>query len=102
MDDLRFSGELWYWRGPAPFHFVTVPPEQSEDIAAVAGEVSYGWGCIPVTARTGGTDWTTSLFPREDGYALPVKKAVRDAEALALGGVVHVRLRLTPTRPARR
>ncbi len=60
MDELRFSGELWYWRGPAPFHFVTVAPEQSEDIAAVAGEVSYGWGCIPVTARTGTTEWTTS------------------------------------------
>ncbi|MEW1959666.1 DUF1905 domain-containing protein [Kineococcus sp. NPDC059986] len=99
--DLRFSGELWYWRGPAPFHFVTVPPEQSDDIAAVAGDVSYGWGCIPVTARTGATDWTTSLFPRDGGYVLPVKKAVRDAEGLELGDVVAVRMTLTPARGPR-
>ncbi len=40
------------------------------------------------------------LFPREDGYALPVKKAVRDAEDLALGDVLDVRMRLSPTRPS--
>jgi hypothetical protein len=21
---LEFGGELWFWRGPAPWHFVTV------------------------------------------------------------------------------
>ncbi len=25
--DLEFSGEIWFWRGPAPWHFVTVPDE---------------------------------------------------------------------------
>jgi hypothetical protein len=23
--ELEFSGEVWFWRGPSPFHFVTVP-----------------------------------------------------------------------------
>jgi hypothetical protein len=23
--DLEFSGEVWFWRGPSPYHFVTVP-----------------------------------------------------------------------------
>jgi hypothetical protein len=90
--ELRFSGEIWYWRGPSPFHFVTVPPEQSDAIAAVSRRVSYGWGVIPVSARVGDTDWTTSLFPREGGYALPVKKVVRDAEQLDVGDVVDVRV----------
>ena len=27
----EFSGELWYWRGPAPFHFVSLPEEASAD-----------------------------------------------------------------------
>ena len=27
--DLEFSGEIIYWRGPSPFHFVTVPEEQT-------------------------------------------------------------------------
>ena len=25
---LEFSGEVWHWRGPAPYHFVTVPDEK--------------------------------------------------------------------------
>jgi len=51
--DLAFSGELWYWRGPAPFHFVTVPDDGSAALHAISADVSYGWGMIPVTARIG-------------------------------------------------
>jgi hypothetical protein len=90
--DLEFSGEIWYWRGPAPFHFVTVPEEQSADIGAASSVVSYGWGCIPVTAQVGKSTFTPSLFPKEDGYIVPVKVAVRKAEQLDLGDVVTIRL----------
>ena len=90
--DLDFTGEIWFWRGPAPFHFVTVPDEQSADIAAASPVVSYGWGCIPVTAQVGKTKFTTSLFPKDDGYIVPIKVAVRKAEKLDLGDVVTIRL----------
>ena len=33
---LRFSGEIWYWRGPSPFYFVTVPEEQCRDLREVS------------------------------------------------------------------
>lgn len=89
---LRFRGELWFWRGPAPWHFVTVPDRESEEIAAVARYVTYGWGVIPVTAEIGETSWTTSLFPKDDRYLLPIKASVRKAEDLDLGDVVDVRL----------
>jgi len=92
--DLEFSGEIIHWRGPAPFHFVTVPDEQSAAIEAVSSMVTYGWGVIPVRARIGRTDFTTSLFPRADRYLVPVKDAVRRAEGLALGDEVTVQLRL--------
>ena len=92
--DLEFRGEIIYWRGPSPFHFVTVPDEQSAAIEAVSGLVTYGWGAIPVTARIGRTDFTTSLFPQGDLYLVPVKVAVRRAEDLALGDEVAVRLHL--------
>jgi hypothetical protein len=26
--NVEFSGELWFWKGPAPWHFVTVPEEE--------------------------------------------------------------------------
>ena len=90
--DLQFSGEIWFWRGPAPFHFVTVPDEESSELAAMSSVLSYGWGCIPVTARIGSTTFETSLFPKDGGYIVPVKVAVRRAEQLELGDVVEVRL----------
>lgn len=91
---LRFNGEIWFWKGPSPFHFVTVPEEQSAAIESVSALVSYGWGVIPVAARIGGTDWTTSLFPKDGGYVLPLKDAVRRSERLALGDSVAVRLEI--------
>jgi hypothetical protein len=25
MLQIEFAGEIWCWRGPAPYHFITVP-----------------------------------------------------------------------------
>lgn len=88
-------GELVYWRGPAPWHFVEVPGPLSERIEAVSPRVTYGWGCIPVRARIGATEFTTSLFPRSGRYMVPVKTSVRDREELELGDVVDVELHLS-------
>ncbi len=90
--ELEFSGEIIHWRGPSPFHFVTVPEEQSAAIEAVASLVTYGWGAIPVKARIGATDFKTSLFPKGEMYLVPVKDAVRKAERVALGDTVTVSL----------
>ena len=46
--ELTFSGEVWYWRGPSPFHFVTVPDEESQDIHEVARDVTYGLSLIHI------------------------------------------------------
>jgi hypothetical protein len=92
---LEFNGEIIYWRGPAPFHFVTVPEEQSAAIEAVASLVTYGWGAIPVAARVGRTDFRTSLFPKCELYLVPIKNAVRKAEGLELGDQVKVWLQLS-------
>ncbi|MCZ3387646.1 MAG: DUF1905 domain-containing protein [Actinomycetia bacterium] len=68
---LEFSGEMWSWRGPSPFHFITVPPDEGAELEMTAALVSYGWGMIPVKAEIGATVWTTSLFPKDGGYVLP-------------------------------
>ena len=88
----EFSGELWFWRGPAPWHFVTVPERESGRIEATAPQATYGWGMIPVRARIGDTDWTTSLWRKDGRYLVPVKARVRNAEGLELGDVVTVLL----------
>jgi len=89
---LEFSGEVWFWRGPAPWHFITVPDEECGELEASSPFVSYGWGMIPVTARIGATGWTTSLFPKDGRYIVPVKAAVRKAEALEVGDLVAISL----------
>ena len=91
---LRFTGPIWFWRGPAPFHFVTVPQDESAAISEVAGAVTYGWGMIPATVRLGGTSWTTSLWPRDGGYIVPLKAWVREAEDVEVDDVVDVELEI--------
>jgi hypothetical protein len=90
--DLEFSGEIWFWKGPAPWYFVSVPEDGCAELEMTAPFVSYGWGMIPVTARIGDSRWTTSLFPKDGGYVLPVKADVRRAQRLDRGDMVTVHL----------
>jgi hypothetical protein len=91
---IEFSGAIWLWKGPAPWHFVTVPPEACEDIKAISGLVTYGWGMIPVTVRIGATEWKTSLWPKENSYIVPIKTTVRKAERLDIGDTVAICLEI--------
>jgi hypothetical protein len=90
--EFEFAGEIWHWRGPSPYHFVTIPDERAADIHALAASITYGWGMIPVRVRLGGAAWKTSLFLKDGGYVLPARDSVRHAEALELGDTVAVRL----------
>lgn len=90
--ELSFSGEIWYWRGPSPFHFVTVPEPQATEIRDVAREVTYGWGMIPVRVVAGETVFETSLWPKDGGYIVPIKDVVRRAEEVDDGDVLDLRL----------
>ena len=90
--ELEFTGEVWEWRGPAPYYFVTVPDDECAELEASAAFVSYGWGMVPVAATIGGTRWTTSLWPKDGAYVVPLKAAIRRAEHVELGDSVTVRL----------
>ncbi|WAC65976.1 DUF1905 domain-containing protein [Agrococcus sp. SL85] len=92
--ELEFDAVAIEWRGPAPFVFVPLPEDEAQVVAESARELTYGWGVIPVSARIGGTEFTTSLFPRDGGYLLPVKVAVQRAEGVGVGDAVHALLRL--------
>lgn len=92
--DLTFTTTTIEWRGPAPFVFAPVPDDESDAIDAVKHLVTYGWGAIPVAARIGATVFTTSLFPREGSYLVPVKVAVQRAEGVGVGDEVTVQLHL--------
>ncbi len=92
--NIEFTGKIWFWRGPAPWYFVTVPETESLDIQTISGFVTYGWGVIPVKARIGKTEWKTSLFPKDGRYLVPVRASVRKLENLDLGDEVTIWLEI--------
>jgi hypothetical protein len=89
---LEFEEVAISWRGPAPFVFVPVPADLSAEIRAISAFVTYGWGVIPVKAQIGGTEYATSLFPKNGIYLVPVKTIVQKAENVKVGDLVQVRL----------
>lgn len=91
---IEFTGDIWFWKGPAPWYFVRIPPTQSGELKDVMTMVTYGWGMIPVEAQVGKTKWTTALWPKDGMYILPVKTVVRKAEKLEEGDVVKVTMRV--------
>jgi hypothetical protein len=90
--DLRFTGQVIEWRGPSPYYFVPVPEPETADIREVAAVATYGWGVIPVEARIGETVFATSLFPKDGGYLLPLKDAVRRTHVLSAGDDVTIEM----------
>lgn len=94
--EMTVTGEVFYWRGPSPYHFVAVSEPEAEEIREVARHVTYGWGMIPVEGRVGRTRFTTSLYAHDGTYAIPLKDAVRRAEGIELGDDVTVKMRVAP------
>ncbi|WP_110182915.1 DUF1905 domain-containing protein [Nocardioides solisilvae] len=87
------EGPVVEWRGPAPYYFLAVGEDESDDIKVAAKGLEY-WGQVPVVVRIGDTEFTTGLFPKDGRYLLPLKDAVRRAEAIALGDVLTATLRV--------
>ena len=92
--NFKFSGEVIYWRGPSPFHFVAAPESAAKKIKAEAARLTYGWGVIPATVKIGKTEFTTSLFPKNGGYLIPIKNVVRLPENIEVGDTVSIALKL--------
>jgi hypothetical protein len=88
--EIAFAGPVIHWRGPAPFFFVGIPGHHTDDVRDAARRASYGWGCVPVEAEANGVAFTTSLFPKDGGYLLPLKAAVRKQAAISLGDRIAV------------
>ena len=92
--NIEFIGKVLFWKGPAPWFFVAIPAKQSRDIQAISSLVTYGWGVIPVHVRIGKTEFSTSLFPKDGHYLVPIKASVRKAEKLEKGDKVTVYLEI--------
>ena len=98
---ITHTGPLWRWTtpsAPAVWFFVTIDGAAGEVLSGTAlmrklEGGARGFGSLKVTATIGGTTFKTSVFPsKETGWLLPVKAAVRKAEALAEGDAVELAL----------
>jgi hypothetical protein len=89
-----FTATLWEHEGSAAWFFLSVPTETADEIEERFADRAAGFGSIRVEVTIGATTWRTSLFPdsKRATYVLPVKKAVRTAEALVPGADAAVRL----------
>lgn len=90
--EVDFTGAVFEWRGPAPYYYVAVPDEESADIREASPMLTYGWGVIPARVVVGDTEWTTSLFPKDGHYLVPLKDVVRRAEGLDVDDMIKVRM----------
>ncbi len=67
------------------WRFARVPEDISAKIKEMQkGRLRRGWGAVYVLAKTGKTEWKTSVFPdrRSATYILPLKKQIRYEENL--------------------
>ncbi|GII52729.1 hypothetical protein Pth03_11180 [Planotetraspora thailandica] len=93
-----FDAELWIWdaRRSDTWTFVSLPGEASEEIRDLAGGSRRGFGSLRVRVTVGGSTWKTSIFPdsAHGTYVLPIKRAVRTAEAIDAGDIATVNVEL--------
>jgi len=97
MVEFRFESTVIYWRGPAPFFYAPIPANELERLRPAARAVTYGWGVVPVEATIGGVVFTTSLFPKDGGFLLPIKAAVRRQAEITAGDTIAVEMRIDAT-----
>ncbi|MEQ4209727.1 GNAT family N-acetyltransferase [Actinopolymorpha sp. B9G3] len=90
--EVEFSGEIFQWRGPAPYYFVAVPEEQSLQLKVATSGTSYHRGMLRVQARIGEVEWATSMWHKDGRYVLPIRDSVRKPKGLADGDTVTIHL----------
>lgn len=82
--------------GAVSWVLLTVPEEVSDRIREVPREPRPGFGSLRVEVTMGTSVWKTSIFPEANSgpYVLPVKKAVRQAQAVEPPDVVDLTIEL--------
>jgi hypothetical protein len=90
---LNFKADLWVWSGENPWHFVTLPKKNVQDLREIARlQPPRGFGSMRVSVNVGTSEWQTSIFPdsKSGSYLLPIKKPIRKKEKLVAGDSVKV------------
>jgi hypothetical protein len=92
--EFEVIGEVFEWRGPAPFYFVALPKEYAREIDEVKQELTYGWGMITCKIMVGGREYKTAITPKDGTYYIPIKDEIRKRHSLEVGKQVELMLLL--------
>jgi len=92
--EFKIVGELFEWRGPAPFYFIKVDPKSSAIIKKSAAALSYGWGVLHIHGEVSKLQFQTALIPKDGVYYLPIKNEIRKKLDLQLDDEIKVKFNL--------
>ncbi|MDO8270060.1 MAG: DUF1905 domain-containing protein [Candidatus Levybacteria bacterium] len=85
------KARVWEWQGKGSWHFATIEKKDADEIKKDWPWPRRGFGSIPVNVKVGITSWKTSIFPEKGGsYLLPIKKEVRQKEAISIGQTITI------------
>lgn len=92
----KIKARVWIHSGVAVWHFVNIPTSKSKIIKKFFGDLSGGWGSLPVNVTLGKTRWKTSIFPdrKSSQYLLPLKLEIRKKEKIRDGDNVNFLIEL--------
>jgi len=89
---IEFESTVIRWNARTDsWFFATMPEELSVELRELPSP-SRGFGSLRVRARIGSSTWSTSIFPGNTGFVLPLKKAIREAQGIGEGDIVTVDL----------
>jgi len=90
----KIRAKVWQYPGMAGWHFLSVDKVQSKKIKQLFGNMSGGFGSLPVSVTLGATSWKTSIFPdkKQGAYLLPLKAEVRKKEGIKAGDAIRFSL----------
>ena len=92
--EFEVIGEVFEWRGPAPFFFVAIPEIYAREIDEVKQELTYGWGMITCKIVIDGKEYKTAITPKDGTYFVPLKDEIRRRHSLQVGEQVELTLLL--------
>jgi hypothetical protein len=89
-----FKSKIWKYKGPASWHFVTLPKGLAIKIRKNHGYSEEGWGRLQVAAQVGESNWKTAIWydSKAKSYLLPIKAPIRKVQNIKLGKIVQVTL----------
>lgn len=92
-----FKAKVWKYKGPAGWHFVTLPRKLSKTIREAHGLSEEGWGRLKADALIKKCKWDTAIWfdSKAKSYLLPIKASVRKSVEIDVGDLILVALSLS-------